>query len=270
MALKSLNAIMNMAVERPAGKTFQRHPVFSGEIEFCGVKFSYPSQPAPALDGVSLRIAPGERVAFLGRIGSGKSTVAKLILGLYVPAEGSVRVDGVDLQQIDPADLRRHIAYVPQDTRLFYGTVRDNIAMGHPDADDAAIVRAARLAGVDRIVARHPQGYDMPVGEHGQALSGGQRQAVAAARAVVGMPAMLVLDEPTSAMDHNTEQSYIQAMSEFARGRTLVLVTHKPSLLALVDRLVVLDGGRIVADGPKERVMQALVQGIQVPGQGRT
>ncbi|HEX6827828.1 MAG TPA: ATP-binding cassette domain-containing protein, partial [Burkholderiales bacterium] len=197
------------------------------------------------------------------------STLSKLILGLYYPDEGNLLVDGADIQQVDPVDLRRHVAYVPQDVRLFYGTVRSNIAMGHPHADDAAILRAAQLAGVDRIVARHPMGFDMPVGEHGQGLSGGQRQAIATARAVVGEPAVLVLDEPTSAMDHGTEQAYIQAMRRYVEGRTVVLVTHKPTMLALVDRIIVLDAGRVVADGPRERVLQALSQGIQVPTQGK-
>ena len=270
MALKSLNRLMSMAVERPAGKIFMQRPAVSGEIEFSKVKFSYPGQPIPALDGVSFRIARGERVAFLGRIGSGKSTAAKLILGFYFADDGNVLVDGADIQQIDPVDLRRQIGYVPQDVRLFYGTVRANIAMGHLDVDDEDILRAAQLAGVDRIVARHPSGFDMPVGEQGRGLSGGQRQAIAGARAMVGDPAIVVLDEPTSAMDQNTEQAYIQAMRRFAEGRTLILVTHKPSLLALVDRLIVLDSGRVLVDGPKDRVLQALTQGIQVSAQART
>ncbi|HEX9180928.1 MAG TPA: type I secretion system permease/ATPase [Burkholderiales bacterium] len=269
MALQSLNRIMNLPVERPAGRSFLHRPEFAGDIEFSNVRFSYPGAPLPALDGVSFRIARGERVALLGRIGSGKSTVAKLVLGLYYPDAGNLLVDGADIQQLDPVDLRRNIGYVPQDVRLFYGTVRANIAMGQDYPDDAAILRAAQIAGVDRIVARHPSGFDLPVGEHGQGLSGGQRQAIATARAVVGEPRVLVLDEPTSAMDHGTEQAYIQAMRRYAEGRTMVLVTHKPTMLALVDRLIVLDAGRVVADGPRDQVLQALSQGIQVPAQGR-
>jgi ATP-binding cassette subfamily C protein LapB len=166
----------------------------------------------------------------------------------------------VDVGQIDPADLRRHIGYVPQDVKLFYGTVRDNMVMGNRRASDEAFLRAARLAGVDRIVSRHPAGFDLPVGEQGRALSGGQRQAVAIARALLADPEVLVMDEPTSHMDFATEAQFVQALIEYLRGRTLVLITHKPSLLALVERIIVLDGGKVVADGPKEKVLQALQQ----------
>jgi len=222
----------------------------------------------PALDGCTFRINRGDRVAILGRVGSGRSTVARLIVNLYQPETGTVLVDGVDVGQIDPADLRRHIGYVPQDVKLFYGTVRDNMVMGNRRAGDDAFLRAARLAGVDKIVGRHPAGFDLPVGEQGRALSGGQRQAVAIARALLADPQVLVMDEPTSHMDFATENVFVHALMEFLKGRTLVLITHKPSLLALVDRIIVLDGGKVVADGPKEKVLQAL-QANERPGQQR-
>ena len=265
MAYVSLNQLMATPVERPPGKAFLHRASIEGGIEFSKVTFRYPGQQQPALDGASFRVAPGERVAILGRIGSGKSTAAKLVLGLYQAEQGNVLVDGIDVSQIDPADLRRHIGYVPQDVKLFYGTVRENIVIGDRGASDDAIVQAARIAGVDKIVAHHPAGFNLPVGEQGRGLSGGQRQAVANARALLSVPRVLVMDEPTSAMDAATEQAYVNALLQFLAGRTLMLVTHKPSLLTLVDRLIVLDYGRVVADGPKDKVLQALSQGAARP-----
>jgi ATP-binding cassette subfamily C protein LapB len=265
VAYRSLSQLMAMPVERPAGKSFVRRASLDGDIELSKVAFKYPGQPIAALDGCSFRVRHGERVAILGRVGSGKSTVAKMIVGLYEPEGGAVLVDGVDVRQIDPADLRRHIGYVPQELKLFYGTVRENISMGSRRADDEAFLRAVRIAGVDKFVSRHPSGFDLPVGEQGRSLSGGQRQAVAIARALLPMPGVLVMDEPTSAMDHSTEQAFMAGLLEYLKGRTLVLITHKPPLLALVDRVVVLEAGRIVADGPKEKVLQALSQNS--PGQ---
>lgn len=267
VAYKSLSDLMAMPLDRPPGKAFLRRLAIDGHIEFAKVAFKYPNQPVPALDGCSFRIARGDRVAILGRVGSGKSTVARLIVNLYAPETGTVLVDGVDVGQIDPADLRRHIGYVPQDVKLFYGTVRDNMVMGNRRADDDAFLRAARLSGVDKIVARHPAGFDLPVGEQGRALSGGQRQAVAIARALLADPVVLVMDEPTSSMDFATENLFVQALLEYLKGKTLVLITHKPSLLALVERIIVLDGGKVVADGPKDRVLQALSQNEQRQGQ---
>ena len=270
VAYKSLSDLMAMPLDRPAGKAFLRRLQLDGNIEFAKVTFKYPHQPVPALDGCTFRINRGERVAILGRVGSGKSTVARLIVNLYQPEAGTVLVDGVDVGQIDPADLRRHIGYVPQDVKLFYGTVRDNMVMGNRRASDDAFLRAARLSGVDRIVGRHPAGFDLPVGEQGRALSGGQRQAVAIARALLADPEVMVMDEPTSHMDFATEAQFVQVLSEYLKGKTLVLITHKPSLLALVERIIVLDGGRVVADGPKEKVLQALTQNEQQrPGQQR-
>jgi len=264
-AYKSLSQLMAMPLERPPGKAFLRRLSLEGDIEFAKVSFKYPGQPVPALDGCAFKVAKGARVAILGRVGSGKSTVAKLVVNLYQPESGTVLVDGVDVGQIDPADLRRHIGYVPQDVKLFYGTVRDNMTMGDRRADDESLLRAARIAGVDKIVSRHPAGFDLPVGEGGRGLSGGQRQAVAIARALLSGPGVLLLDEPTSAMDFATEQLFVNMLLDFLKGRTLVLVTHKPSLLALVDRIIVLDAGRVVADGPKDKVLQALSQNQPQP-----
>jgi ATP-binding cassette subfamily C protein LapB len=260
-SLEALNRIMALPIERPDGKRFLHRPQIEGGIEFRDVDFRYPEQEIQALAGVSFAVAPGERVGIIGRIGSGKSTVVRLILGLYEPTEGAVLVDGTDLRQIDPADLRRGVGLVPQDVYLFYGTVRDNIAYGAPYADDEAILRAAHLAGVDEFTSQHPRGLDMLVGERGEGLSGGQRQAIAVARALLLDPPIIVMDEPTSAMDNATEQRFLRRMAEARGGRTVVVVTHRSSMLALVERLIVLDAGRVVADGPKDQVLRSLSQG---------
>jgi ATP-binding cassette, subfamily C, bacterial LapB len=260
-AMQTLNKLMDLPVERPAGKSFLSRPNLAGEIEFKEVAFAYHGAPVPALDGVSFRIAPGERVGIIGRIGSGKTTIEKLILGLHAPASGAVLVDGTDLRQIDPAELRRQIGYVPQDILLFYGSVKDNIALAAPYADDATVLRAAEIAGVTEFVNRHPQGFDMQVGERGEGLSGGQRQAVAIARALLLDAPIVLLDEPTSAMDNRSEEQFQARLAASLGARTLVLITHKASMLTLVDRLIVLDGGRVVADGLKGKVLNALAGG---------
>ena len=261
VALATLNEIMSMPVERPSGKAFVSRPITEGAVELKNVIFSYPNQKIPALNGVSFQIKPGERVGIIGRIGSGKSTIGKLLVGLYQPKEGSVLADGVDLRQIDPADLRRGIGYVPQDVFLFYGTVRDNIAMGAPYADDRMIVRAAKISGADDFISRHPAGYDLPVGERGESLSGGQRQTIAVARALMLDPQILILDEPTSGMDHSSEQALKRRLMDILPGKTLVLISHRASLLPLVDRVIVLDSGKVVADGPRDAVLRRLREG---------
>lgn len=260
-ALSSLNSLMGLPVERPSGREFLHRPDFKGGIEFKNVTFRYPEQPIDALSNVSFKVQPGEKVAFIGRIGSGKSSIEKLILGLYEPSDGSISLDGTDIRQIDPVDLRRNVGYSPQDVVLFFGSIRDNIALGKPFADDAAILKAAETAGVTEFVNRHPSGFDMPVGERGEGLSGGQRQSVAVARALLLDPPVLVLDEPTNAMDNSTEDQFKQKLADMLEDKTLLLVTHKASLLSLVDRVIVLDQGTVVADGPREQILTALKKG---------
>lgn len=260
-AYRSAGQIMQLPVERPADKTFLARPVIRGDIEFDQVGFGYPNQDVRALDRVGLRIQAGEKVAVIGRIGSGKTTLHKLICGLYQADEGAVRIDGADIRQYDPADLRSNLAYVTQQAELFYGSVRDNLTMGIPNAEDEAILRAARLAGVTEFVNRHPLGFDMPVGEGGSWLSGGQRQSVALARAILLDAPVLLLDEPTGAMDSGTEDQIKRGLDEVLPGKTLVLVTHRASLLSLVERIIVMDNGRVAADGPKEQVVEALRSG---------
>lgn len=260
-AFESLDELMKRPVERPLEMRFTSRPALRGEIEFRNVGFAYREGEEAVLREVSFRIRAGEKVAVLGRVGSGKTTLEKLILGLYRPGSGAVLVDGIDLRQLDPAELRRNIGYVPQDVTLFYGSLRDNIAMGLPQADDAAVARAARIAGLAEFVDAHPHGYGMLVGERGESLSGGQRQAVAVARALIADPPILLLDEPTAAMDHASEEALKQQLREHAAGKTMIVVTHRTSLLDLVDRIIVVDAGRIVADGPKAQVVDALRQG---------
>ena len=256
-AYASLNRVMGLPRERSPGRRFLHRPKLIGSLELKQVTFTYPRQNLPALAEVSFKIDAGERVGLIGRIGSGKTTVEKLLLGLYQPDRGAVLVDGTELRQIDPADLRRNIGCVPQDLVLLQGTLRENIALAAPQADDEAVLRAARSAGVDDFVARHPLGYDLVVGERGEALSGGQRQAIAIARALLLDPPILILDEPTSFMDNAAEARLKARLAEQLAGRTLLLITHRASLLSLVDRLIVLDAGRLVADGPREEVRQA-------------
>ena len=260
-SLTTVDNHMALPVERPEGASFVHRPAFKGDIEFKDVSFSYPGRDQAVLKKVSFRLKAGEKVGIIGRIGSGKTTIEKLVLGLYPPTEGAVLIDGIDARQIDPAELRRAIGFVPQDVNLFYGSLKHNIAMGAPFADDSAILAAAELAGVQEFANTHPEGFDMPIGERGESLSGGQRQAVAIARALLNDPPVLLLDEPSSSMDHQSEEGLKQRLRGFASHKTIILVTHRTSLLDLVDRLIVLDQGQIVADGPKAQVVEALQQG---------
>lgn len=260
-ALKTLDTVMEKPVERPQGGHWISRPRLQGGIEFRDVGFRYPQDEREVLRGVSFRINPGEHVAILGRNGSGKTTLEKLIAGLYSPSQGAVLIDGIDARQLDPAELRRNMGYVSQDVNLFFGSLRDNIAMGAPQADDEQVLNAVRLSGLAEFVQTHPAGLAMPVGERGELLSGGQRQSVAIARALLNDPAILLFDEPTGAMDHSSEEAFKHHMRGYAHGKTLVVVTHRTSLLELVDRIIVIDAGKIVADGPKEQVVEALRQG---------
>ena len=260
-SLAALENIMATPVERSDEIAFIHRPEIHGEIEFRDVHFSYPGRQEQALHGVSFRIRPGERVVVIGRIGSGKTTLQKLILGLHVPTKGAVLLDGVDLRQLDPADLRRNIGYVEQDSTLFYGSLRDNIAIRAPYADDRAIVAAAEVAGLSEFVNRHPEGFDMVIRERGESLSGGQRQGIAIARAVLLDPPILLLDEPTSAMDYTSEAQLKERLRHYSQHKTMMIVTHRSSLMDLADRIIVMDDGRIVADGPRDKVIAALQSG---------
>jgi ATP-binding cassette, subfamily C, bacterial LapB len=260
-SLEALDEVMNRPIERPLDSNFLSRSTFTGDIEFREVSFKYPGAEENALTKVSFKIKAGEHVALLGRMGSGKSTIHKLMLGLYQPTEGAVLVDGIDARQIDPAELRRAIGYVQQDTHLFYGSMRENITMTSPHADDATVLAAAHAGGIDEFINANPKGFDLLVGERGETLSGGQRQGVGIARALIAKPNILLLDEPTSAMDHSSEDNVKKRLIAAAAGKTIVLITHRSTMFDLANRIIVVDTGRIVADGPKDAVIEALRSG---------
>lgn len=260
-SLQSLDEIMNKPVERAQDANFLSRPTFKGDIEFREVSFSYPDAEESALTKVSFKIKAGERVALLGRMGSGKTTIHKLILGLYQPTQGAILIDGIDARQIDPAELRRCVGYVQQETHLFYGTMRDNLTITTPHADDATVLAAAHAGGIDEFINAHPKGFDLSVGERGETLSGGQKQGVGIARALIGKPSIILLDEPTSAMDHSAEDAVKKRLMDAAQGKTVVLISHRTGLFDLANRIIVVDAGRIVADGAKAEIIEALRAG---------
>jgi ATP-binding cassette subfamily C protein LapB len=261
MALRSLNRVMATPTDRDAARNYLHKPTATGALTASNVSFRYDPQAGDSVAGISLNIAPGEKIAMLGRIGSGKSTLLKVLSGLYRPTQGNVRLDGVDLQQIEPADVRRHVLYVGQDARLLFGSLRENLKAGSPHIDDESMMRVADAFGVHQFASAHPHGYDMPIGERGEGLSGGQRQAVALVRAVLSNPTVMLLDEPTSAMDNATEALAMNALARLCAAKTMIYVTHKLQLLEYVSRVIILDAGARVADGPKEAVLQALKEG---------
>ena len=261
LSLKTIEEQMKKPTERSQDISYVHREHIRGDIELRQVKFSYPNQENKALDGVSINIKQGEHVAIIGRTGSGKTTLVRLILGLYQPSEGAIRLDGIDLRQIDPADVRSHMGSVEQHTTLFFGSLRENITIAAPHVEDSQIIEAAEIGMLTDMVNQHPRGFDMTIGERGESLSGGQRQGVAIARAVLMSPSILLFDEPTSAMDFTTETLFIKKMKSYTEGKTLIVTTHRMSLLDLVDRLIVMDQGKIVADGPKAEVLKAISAG---------
>lgn len=257
-SLNSLNELMQKETERPPNKQFIRRPDFKGEIQFKEVDFNYPEEEKKALSNVNLHIKPKERIGIIGAVGSGKSTIAKILLGFYSQQKGSVYIDGLDIKQIDPADLRNAFGYVPQDVVLFSGTVRDNITLKSPYASDEDIISAAGVGVVGNFTNHHPMGLDLQVGEGGSNLSGGQRQSVAVARCFITEPSIVLLDEPTNSMDFNTEIQVIKQLKEKTSEKTTIVITHKPTILEIVDRIIVMDNGSIVMDGPKEAILAKL------------
>lgn len=257
-AYRSLDELMQKEVERPEDRTYVRRPAFDGAIGFRNVVFAYPESPRKSLNDVSFKIKSGEHVGIIGKVGSGKTTLLKLIIGLYQADSGSISVDDIDINQIDPADLRRNIGYLSQDIELLRGTIRENIAYKDLHVNDARLLEAATVSGVDLFVNQLPQGFDTQVGESGAFLSGGQRQAIALGRAVLLNEPFLILDEPTNSFDNTTESIVKKRLYDYSRDKTLLLVTHKAPMLDLVERLIVMDDGRIVMDGPKNDVLNAL------------
>jgi len=277
-AFSGLQAMMDKAVEREPDRTYLSLSQPKGNISFADVEFCHDNENGPNLfRDLNLTIKAGEKVAILGRTGSGKSTLLRLAGGLYAPSAGIVTFDGIDLRQIDPAEVRAAIGLVPQDARLFLGTLRENLDMVRTDmrTGDDELIAALQMFGLDQMIARHPRGLDMQLGEDGMGLSGGQKRLVALARMALRNPTVALLDEPTSGLDPNTEKSVLNSLAKWyqrpmhdGRQRTLVIVTHRPQVLEIVDRVIVVDNGRILVDGPKAAVMQQLAKGISVSKAG--
>ncbi|HCH38297.1 type I secretion system permease/ATPase [Leclercia sp. M50] len=261
MTKATIDRMMDLEQEVQDDEVPLKRETLSGAIELRDVTFIYPGNQYASLSNVSLTIQPGEKVGIIGRSGSGKSSLAKLLVGFYQPDSGNVLIDGIDARQIDVHDLRHNIGYAPQDIHLFSGTLRENLVYGASYVDDETMLRVATLTGVHEFARRHPSGYNMQVGERGMSLSGGQRQAVALARALLLDPPVLLMDEPTSSMDNTSEDLIKKALVPVIANKTLLMVTHRASLLTLVDRLIIVDNGKIIADGPKESVMSALKKG---------
>lgn len=256
-----VNQVMEMPDEQEEGKRYVHRPMVQGKIELDRVTFHYPDAPIASIRDLSITINPGEKVAIIGRIGSGKTTLERLIMGLYQPTEGHVRIDDTDIQQLHHVDIRRNIGCVPQDSNLFFGTIRENITLGRPLVDDRDVLDAANRAGVTTFTQADPAGLERQVGEGGAMLSGGQRQAVTIARAFLGRPPILLMDEPTSAMDNRSEMQIKYQLSQLKPSETLILITHKTSMLDVVDRVIVMEKGSVIADGPKAQVLNDLKQG---------
>ncbi|NOH78436.1 type I secretion system permease/ATPase [Vibrio sp. RE86] len=256
-----IEQVMSMPDEQEEGKRYIHRPIVHGKIELDKVTFHYPDSPIASIRDLSITINPGEKVAIIGRIGSGKTTLERLIMGLYKPTEGHVRIDDTDIDQLHHIDIRRNIGCVPQDSQLFYGSIRDNITLGRPLADDRDVLDAANRAGVTVFTQQDPAGLERQVGEGGMLLSGGQRQAVTIARAILGRPPVLLMDEPTSAMDNRSEMHIKQQLAQLKPSETLILITHKTSMLDVVDRVIVMEKGCVIADGPKADVLNSLKQG---------
>jgi ATP-binding cassette subfamily C protein LapB len=254
--------IIAQPMERPHGKKFVTRPSLKGDIEFKEVNFGYEDTEFSALKNLSFTIKAGEKVAIIGRIGSGKSTIAKLLLNLYQPQSGSILVDGIDINQIDPADLRQNISYVSQDINLFKGSVKDNIAYRNSRVSDEQMIRASVISGSDEFIRKHPQGYEMPIGERGMGLSGGQRQSIGIARALLLESGIVIMDEPTNAMDQLSENRLIANLQSYLSDKTAIIITQKNTVLPLVDRIIVMNEGKVYLDGPRDIVIAKLSGGL--------
>lgn len=257
-SLRQLDDLMKREVERPVNKNFIAKPQMNGHIEFKNVTFHYPNQTIPSLKDMSFSLQAGESLGIIGAVGSGKTTIERLLLNLYQPESGSVQIDGTDVRQIDPADLRRNIGTVQQDPQLFYGTIRENITMGHELISDKAVMQAAELAGVMDFLRDSQNGLDTHVGERGRNLSGGQQRCVGIARSLLYDPSVLILDEPTASMDPRTEQRLKFRLEKLCRDKTTILITHKSHLLSMVDKIMLIDRGILVALGPRDQVFKDL------------
>jgi ATP-binding cassette subfamily C protein LapB len=257
VSYEALNDLMKQSVEHPSDRSFLPRGRLRGEIEFKNVSFSYPGQQIPVLSDVSFKIRAGEKVAVLGHVGSGKTTISRLIGGLYTPDEGTIFIDGVDLRQIAPSELRENVGIVLQDIWLMSTSIEQNISLGAIDLTPEDVINAGRLAGVSDFADNHPDGYKLVLRERGESLSGGQRQAISLARALVRNPPIILLDEPTSSMDARSEQLFIQRFQQASLTSTLIIITHRTSLLSMVDRVIILEKGKVAGSGTTEQFLRA-------------
>jgi len=258
IALEGLDAIMKLPSDRERGVRLVVPQICRGQLRLEKVEFTY-EDARSALVMPNFLVTPGERVAVLGSVGSGKSTLIKLMSGLFKPSKGTVYLDDIDMMCLAPDFVREHVGYLPQDVRLFQGSLRENLTLGLPVPSDGQLLRAAAMTGLDKVIQQHPKGLELEISEGGRGLSGGQRQLVGLTRLLLMRPKMMLLDEPTASMDAQLESHVTKHLFEsLARDAILVVVTHKPGLLAHVNRIVVLDQGRVVLDGPRDAVLARL------------
>ncbi len=254
-ALTTLDGIMKQGDERESNKKYIHPKQFAGKVSFNKVNFTYPGEERRVLKDLSFEVNVGEHLAILGPVGSGKTSILKLLLKLYDVDSGEIRVDDIAINQIDPIDLRKNISYVNQSPTLFYGTLRDNIIYSKPLATDEEIFSVTKMSGLSTFINNHPQGFDMNVGEAGERLSHGQRQSVAIARALLSDSQFVLLDEPTSAIDNAIEGILKKSLATFTKGKTVILVTHRKSLLDLVEKVLIVSNGNLVNFGPKDQIL---------------
>ncbi|WP_413789446.1 ATP-binding cassette domain-containing protein [Gallibacterium faecale] len=260
MALKGVDAIVAKPIDKSSDRDYISLKQVTGHLQFKQVSFKYQQDSQPALENFNLTIQPGEKVGILGKIGSGKSTALKLGVGLYEPTSGSITLDGINLQQLDPYFLRNQVLLLEQNPRLFLGTLRENLDIGRMDSfpSDQTLLVALQRFGLLSLVQSHPRGLDMALGENGLGLSGGQKQAIALARMTLKDPKVILLNEPTTGLDQYHEQQALVGLSQWVQNKTLVVVTHRPQVLQLVNRVVVVENGKVVMDGPKDAVLKKL------------
>ena len=265
LALQGVNDIVSRPIERSPERKYITLDNVQGAITFENVSFKYQQDSSSAVSDLRITIRPGEKVGILGRIGSGKSTMLKLASGLYDTEKGNVTLDGVDMRQLDPNFLRNQVVLLSQAPRLFLGTLRENMDLARTDgySTDQDLLVALKRFGLDKIIRNHPRGLDMPLGEDGLGLSGGQKQIIALARMTLRDPRVVLLDEPTTSLDQATERIALNAIAQWGRDRTMLLVTHRPQVLQIVNRIIVMDNGKVVMDGPRDLVLQNLMQSEQ-------
>ncbi|HAH14105.1 MAG TPA: type I secretion system permease/ATPase, partial [Pantoea agglomerans] len=270
MAMKGLDELLKQPLDQPEAPTLALCPTLTGQYDLRNVHYSYDEENEKnVLNVQQLQIKPGEKIAILGKVGAGKSTLLKILAGQALATQGKVIVDGVDIERIDPTDLRRQLGWLSHDSRLFFGTLRQNLMLGNPHASEQEMLQALRISGALSLVQQDAASLDRIINEGGRGLSGGQRQMVMLSRLILRQPQVVLLDEPTAAMDEQLEEHVIRQLQGWISGRTLVLVTHRPALLKMVDRIVVMDNGRIVADGPRDEILRRATTPASAPSPGK-